>query len=253
MCALLSGGCCCVSRLYRHSGPARSLQFRFPKTSPSPAEGSRSRTRWGSIRCPTARDFFSKSPGSSTKTLKSATRRLRHFSRRSGSRPRRHADADASRPSEVVPLPLTADRWSEAVFHRRVPRDEIVSAILTDRNASLLCHGLASLDDQTLEFFSEHPSLVARLEERSAPLFGAFAGHLHVHANRVVPPGDDGATPLWETAVGEKVTRPERFVLALYEKGEGGLAYLYDPIGSPAPPRRAFALGASAANAAARL
>jgi hypothetical protein len=165
----------------------------------------------------------------------------------------RHADADASRPSELVPLPLTADRWGDAIFHHRVPRDEIVAAILADRNASLLCHGLASLDDQTLEFFSEHPSLLARLYERSAPLFGGFAGQLHVRANRVVPPGDDGATALWEAAVGEKVTRAERFVLALYENGDGRLAYLYDTIGSLDPPRRAFALGAAAANPAARL
>ncbi|MFI5179264.1 MAG: hypothetical protein ACHQO8_11895, partial [Vicinamibacterales bacterium] len=165
----------------------------------------------------------------------------------------RHADADASRPGALVPLPLTADRWGDAVFHRRVPRDEIVAAILSDRNASLLCHGLASLDDQTLEFFSDHPSLLARLYERSAPLFGAFAGHLHVRANRVVPPGDEGAAALWEAAVGEKVARAERFVLALYENGDGRLAYLYDTIGSLDPPRRAFALGASAPNPTARL
>ena len=40
--------------------------------------------------------------------------------------------------TDSIPVPLTADVWSDAIFHRRVARDELVSAIIADRSASLL-------------------------------------------------------------------------------------------------------------------
>ena len=168
---------------------------------------------------------------------------------------------------DLVPVPLTAEFWSDHVFHRKVPREELVAAIVSDRQAALLCHGLASLDDETLQFFSEHGSLLSRLVERlGAPAFAAFSATLRVHANRVVAPGAprpadkgvaqverDDVSPLWEAVVVEKVTRPERFIQQLFEANEGRLAYLYDVIGQLDPGRRAFALGLWMPNEAARL
>ena len=154
---------------------------------------------------------------------------------------------------ELVPVPLTAEVWSNAVFRRRVAPEDLIISIIADRQAALLCHGLASLDDETLQFFVEHTSLLSRLYERAAPVFATFAGNLHVRANRVVPPGGADAVPLWEAAVGEKVTRAERFVLALFELNEGRLAYLYDTAGSLDPARRAFLLGSSLSDPAVRL
>lgn len=159
---------------------------------------------------------------------------------------------NAGRP-DLVPVPLTEDVWSDAVFHRRVEREDLVAAILSDRFAALLCHGLAALDDQTLQFFAAHEGLLSRIVERSAPAFGAFSNSVRVRANRIVPPGDDGAVPLWEAIVGEKVTRPERFIQQLFEQNEGRLAYLYDTIGQIDAPRRAFALGLWMKDPAARL
>ena len=61
---------------------------------------------------------------------------------------------------------------------------------------------------------------------------------------RQAPQGTaDEAVALWEAVVGEKVTRPDRFIAQLFELNEGRLAYLYDTIGQLDPPRRAFALG----------
>ena len=182
-----------------------------------------------------------------------------------------------TRPAELVPVPLNAELWSSAVFHRKVAPRELVPAIVADRSAALLCLGLAALDDRTLEYFADHPLLLERIYERSAPAFGAFSSSLRIQDNRVVPPGArapsrgeslgvapgkveerqaqgdrDEVTALWEAVIPEKMTRPERFVLQLLELNEGRFFYLYDVIGQLDPPRRAFALGLWMTNAAAR-
>ena len=174
------------------------------------------------------------------------------FSRATDGTSRAHDHAD------LVPVPLTADVWSSAVFHRKVTRDDLVAAIVSDRQASFLCHGLLALDDETQHFFADHGSLLARIIERSGPVFAAFSGSLRVRGGRVVPPGAearsgaDDVSPLWEAVVGEKMTRPERFIQQLLEVSEGRLAYLYDTIGQIGPARRAFALGLWMPNAAVR-
>src|SRR5215472_6606652 len=153
---------------------------------------------------------------------------------------------------DLVPVPLTADWWSDHVFHRRVAREELVAAIASDRNAALVAHALAAFDDETLAFFAEHGGVVSRLSEKlAAPAFGAFSASLHVHDNRLVSLPDE-ATPLWEAAIGEKMTRPERFIELLFESNEGRIAYLFDTIGQLDPARRAFALGLWMPNAAQR-
>ncbi|HYM23497.1 MAG TPA: hypothetical protein VEU08_09820 [Vicinamibacterales bacterium] len=162
---------------------------------------------------------------------------------------------------DLVAVPLTAEVWSAAVFHKTVTRDDLVAAIVADKQASLLCHGLLALDDETLQFFAGQRGLIARILERSNPVFAAFSASIRVSNGRVVPPGPSGppgsqsgddVVPLWEAAVGEKVTRPERFIAQLLEANDGRLAYLYDTIGQLDPARRAFALGSWMPSAAAR-
>jgi len=60
-----------------------------------------------------------------------------------------------TRPGEVVPVPLTAELWGSAIFHRTVAPRDLITAIITDRSAALLCLGLASLDDG-------HPRILRR-------------------------------------------------------------------------------------------
>src|SRR4029077_2546847 len=91
------------------------------------------------------------------------------------------ADAGAA----SVPIPLTVAASSQSVFHRPVPPEQIVSAILADSRAAHLCYGLASLDDETLTFFLEHPAALPRLYEHAAAVFAAAGSSLHVHQNRV--------------------------------------------------------------------
>jgi hypothetical protein len=165
-----------------------------------------------------------------------------------------------TRPGDVVPVPLTVELWGSAIFHRTIAPRELVTAIITDRSAALLCLGLASLDDGTLGFLADHAQLLERIYERSSPAFAVLAGSLRVQNNRVVPPGAsrppqgdrDDVEALWEGVVLEKVTRADRFIQQLLELNEGRLAYLYDVIGSLDPAHRAFALGLWMPNALTR-
>lgn len=146
-------------------------------------------------------------------------------------------------PPTRVPVPLTSDLWSRAIFKRTVSSDQLIAAIVNDRGAALLCYALAALDDETLEFLSEHPDLLTEIYERHAPSFAAFGPTLHIRAGRVVPPGGDAAVPLWEGAVGERVDAPDLFLPALFSQHGGRLAYLYDTIAQLDAPNAAFALG----------
>ncbi|MGB7219155.1 MAG: hypothetical protein WBD07_10140 [Vicinamibacterales bacterium] len=147
------------------------------------------------------------------------------------------------RSTERVLMPLTSRVWSDAVFRRQVGPTEILVTILGDNQASLLCHGLASIDADTLQYLGDHSLLLTDLYQSSAAAFGAFAGSLHIRGGRVVPPGGDFANEIWEEVIGEKVTSPDRFVNALFAQADGRLAYLYDAIGQLDPARRNFALG----------
>jgi len=144
---------------------------------------------------------------------------------------------------ERVPVPLTAAVWSDAVFHRRVAADSLALTILSDRRSAFLCYGLAGLDDETLQYLVDHPGVLTRLYTRNAAAFAVFSSSLHVRGGRVAPPGGDEAIPLWEAIVGEKVTRPDRFVSLLFAQADGRTAYLYDTIGHLDRSRQRFALG----------
>jgi hypothetical protein len=151
-----------------------------------------------------------------------------------------------------VPIPLTVDFWSSAIFHRRIAPRDIVLTIVADRSAALVCLGLSALDDDTLEYFAEHPSLLERIYERSAAAFVVASPSVRIQNNRLVPAGGELAAAMWETLVPEKTTRPDRFLLQMLETAEGRHAYLYDVVGQLDPARRAFVLGAWMPNAAAR-
>ena len=146
-------------------------------------------------------------------------------------------------PTEIVPVPLSALVWSEAVFHRQIPRSELFSALVTDRQAALLSHGLAAVDDETLQFLIEHPAVITRLYEHTPGAFAAFGGSLHVHQGHIVVPGGEAAVGLWEAALDEKVSRPDRFIRELFGRDDGRFAYVYDALAHFDSARAAFALG----------
>jgi len=159
---------------------------------------------------------------------------------RARARERRDDDADMV----SVPVPLSAEVWSRAVFRRTVTRDTLMSAIVMDRRAALVCRGLAALDDETLSFLADHPSLLGDLHDHLASQFAAFASSLRVHGGRVATPGGASSESLWESVVGARVENPERFIRALFSASEGRIAYLYDTVAGLDQPHQAFVVGA---------
>jgi hypothetical protein len=146
-------------------------------------------------------------------------------------------------PTETVPVPLLVKAWSESVFQRPVSIAGLFSAVIAERRAALLCHGLAALDDETLQFLADRPALVTRLYEHEVGAFAAFAGSLRIRNNTIVVPGGNAAIPLWEAVVDERMNRPDRFIPELFSRRAGRVAYVYDALTQLDAPTRAFALG----------
>lgn len=145
--------------------------------------------------------------------------------------------------TEMVPVPLTAAFWERTVFDRPVPPDRLFAALMSDRRAALLACGLASLDESTLQYFAGNPQLVKRIYAGFPGVFCAFARGLRIVDGRLETPGGVQATPLWEAAVDEKVTHPDRFVERMFGRTNARLAYLFDTIAHLDEPRARFALG----------
>jgi hypothetical protein len=147
-------------------------------------------------------------------------------------------------PLPRVDVPLSPEFWASTIFRRSIQPDQLLVSILADRRAALLARGLWAADDETLMFFSEHPSLLAFLYEHAAPAFTAFASSLRVRAGRMVVPGGAEAEPLWEAVVRARVSDPDAFMRALFAEPEWRTAYLYDVIATARPESQQFVIGA---------
>jgi hypothetical protein len=144
-------------------------------------------------------------------------------------------------PGETVPLPLDPSIWRESILRRDVPDSQLVVAILSDRQTSLLYHGLASLDDETLGWLGPERDLLASLLEHAGP-FATTARSLRVKGGRVLVPGGADAELLWERVVGAEPAKPAAFARRLFGAHEGRIAYLYDLIAHLDDARQRFAL-----------
>ena len=141
---------------------------------------------------------------------------------------------------DTVPLPLDPSIWRDTLLQQQVPDHEIVAAIVGDRRASLLYHGLASLDDETLAWLG--PDRETLLQLRAHPgTFAVFGRSIRVRAGRVMVPGGDAAGPLWEAVVGVSPSKPAAFVQHLFKDDRG--AFVYDTIAHLDPAHQRFALG----------
>jgi hypothetical protein len=156
-------------------------------------------------------------------------------------------DANARRTSvsaaEAVPLPLGPEVWRRAFFRRASTDETVVDGILRSRRASLLYRGLVRLDEETLGFVAQHADILADLARVELDAFSVFAGSWRVRDGRVAVPGGEEAAPLWEAAVGEKVSRPARFLQKLASRDSGRLFFFYDAVDGLDLPRQRFALG----------
>jgi hypothetical protein len=150
------------------------------------------------------------------------------------------SDSEAAR---IVPLPWSERTW-RALLGEPATSMPLVPAILADRRAALLYHGLMGVDPATRDFLESRPKLRERLYERLAPGFAAFGRSLPVRDGAVVLPGGASAVPLWEELVGERATDPEAFITAALGKADGRLAFFLDTVAHLDRGRQAFALAA---------
>src|SRR5439155_7100935 len=91
--------------------------------------------------------------------------------------------------SDTVPVPLNASLWSDAVLHRPVAPAALFAAIVSDRRAAMLAHGLASLDEETIRYLADNPAILSRVYEDCAASFAVFGDALRIRGGHVVPPG----------------------------------------------------------------
>ena len=167
-----------------------------------------------------------------------------------------HLDREqrANRPSSAVtlPLPLTPEIWTDAVFGGRVQPDTLAAAILESRNASLFYYGLLSLDGPTRVWIGSQRNLVAELAARYAPAFAVAAPGFRVAGDRVRVPGGQPAESAWEAIVGRRLNEPAEFLHALLSANDGRLGYFLTALAELSPEQIAFALGPDPAAGALR-
>jgi hypothetical protein len=155
---------------------------------------------------------------------------------------RRALGTPIEKTSDTVPLPLDPGIWRETILQQQVPDRQLVAAILDDRRAALLYHGLASLDDETLAWLGPDRETLLLVRQQSA-LFATFGRSIHVRGGRVLVPGGSDAEPLWAALTGVDPERPAAFVQRIFRDDDGKLAFLYDAVAHLDPPRQRFALG----------
>ena len=144
--------------------------------------------------------------------------------------------------ADTVPLPLDPGIWRETILQQQVPDRQLAAAILDDRRAALLYHGLAALDDETLAWLGPDRETLLQMRQQAA-LFATFGRSIHVRGGRVLVPGGSDAEPLWAALTGVDPDRPAAFVQRIFRDDDGKLAFLYDAVAHLDPPRQRFALG----------
>ena len=150
------------------------------------------------------------------------------------------AAGDRWKTKEDVPLPLDPSVWRDTLLQRQVPDEGLVAAIVGDRGASLLYHGLFALDDETLAWLGADRETLLQLREHPGT-FAVFGRSVHVRAGRVLVPGGETAIPLWEDIVGASPSKPSAFVQHLFKDDRA--AFFYDTIAHLDPAHQRFALG----------
>jgi hypothetical protein len=145
---------------------------------------------------------------------------------------------------EDVPLPLDASIWRETLLGRQVPDQDLIEAILSDRTASLIYHGLFGLDDDTLAWLGPERDTL-RVLARHAGAFSVFGTSLRVQAGKVIVPGGTDAEPLWQAIVGADPAKPAAFIRKLFDDEAGFRVWFYDSLAQLDPARLRFALGLS--------
>lgn len=142
---------------------------------------------------------------------------------------RRYFAAPPAGPADLLPVPLAVSMWRD-LLGDAVTDFNLVSALLKDRRAAMLCYGLLQLDRETLATVASDAGLLRRLYKRHSGVFAAFAQVLQVRDGRLVLPGGDDNAAIWASLVGEPLTDPLRAMAALVGADDGRLMYFADTV-----------------------
>ena len=157
-------------------------------------------------------------------------------------------------PSDDVPLPFAADAWARLPTPPDAGPGNQVTALLSDRQASLLYYGIMSLDAPTRAFVGAHPSLLGELLKGNRPAILASLGRsIRIRDGVIDAAGGPEAARLWQDLLGRSASQPEPFIVALLDREAGRAALLYDAIDHLDPPGQAFALALRMPDERARL
>lgn len=143
----------------------------------------------------------------------------------------------------ALPLPLPFESWPPDVVDSRIGPARLFSAIIRNRDASLLFYGVQTMTADTRAYLVKTPDLVPWLLAH-APVVAAFGAAFRVGSDgRAMVPGGAEAEELWESLVDEKLNRPDRFARALFSRDGGRLAYFADSLSALDEAHARFALG----------
>ncbi|MFN8059760.1 MAG: hypothetical protein U0Q12_11425 [Vicinamibacterales bacterium] len=126
-----------------------------------------------------------------------------------------------------VPSPVPARVWRDLLARpgRELDDRGIFTALIADRQASLLYHGLFALDDETLTFLIKERGTLKAIYERGAAAFSVFAPGIRVRNGRLELPGGPSAASLWAGLAPELALPAERALPLVFERDGGRLAY----------------------------
>jgi hypothetical protein len=141
--------------------------------------------------------------------------------------------------SVEIPLPLPA-YWHAEVFRRN---EHPLVSLAKSRTTTFAYVGLASLDDETLEYFGARPALVRDILGDSPGAFAAFGRSLRIRDGVVQPPGGVDAVALWQRLADRRPADTDRFIRSVLSRDSGRLAWFYDLVAHLDPPRLGFVIG----------
>jgi hypothetical protein len=150
-------------------------------------------------------------------------------------------------PTLELPLPLSPRAWTARILERSVPPSELFTAILSDRRARVLYHGLVGLDANTRRWISNQRGVLKHLyrDEESVRSFALFGPAVHVADGRVVVPGGPAAARRWSILLGADPAVPDQFITRLFDTEAGRVAGLYFTAAGVDERSRQFMLGLS--------
>jgi hypothetical protein len=161
--------------------------------------------------------------------------------------------AAAATSADTVPLPLTAELWTDVILRAQgrgdqsvIQRDQIVVQIVRSRNASLLYYGLLELDDETRAWLAGERDLLREMATEHASAFVAAAPGIRVSGGAMRLPGGARAAAAWQEVVGRPANEAAAFIRAVLVRGQGRLAYFLGSMAQLTPEQVALAFSLDA-------